>query len=136
MDGIKARAIDDHCAAIGCGCLRLDYSGTGQSSGDFADGTLDIWLDLNADYDAALRTLYQAILDSGGSVTPAVRAAYDAEASARERLPSDTKGLVIILGEIGRGGLNQAVIAIEEARSELDAALLLGVQPDEAPAAP
>jgi hypothetical protein len=99
--------------------------------------TLDVWLDLNADYDAALRTLYQAILDSGGRVTPAVRAAYDAEAAARERLPSDTKGLVIILGEIGRGGLNQAVIAIEEARGELDAALgVLGAGPDEAPVAP
>ena len=56
-------------------------------------------------------------------MTPDVRAAYDAEAAARERLPADTKGLVIILSEIGRGGLNQAVIAIEEARAELDAAL-------------
>jgi hypothetical protein len=99
--------------------------------------TLDVWLDLNAEYDAALRTLYQAILDSGGRVTPEVRAAYDAEAAARERLPSDTKGLVIILAEIGRGGLNQAVIGIEEARGELDAAIgLLGALPDEAPAAP
>ncbi len=98
--------------------------------------TLDRWLDLNADYDAALRHLYQAILDSGGVVTPDVRAAYDAEAAARERLPADTKGLVIILSEIGRGGLNQAVIGIEQARAELDAALLLGVLPGEAPAAP
>jgi hypothetical protein len=69
-------------------------------------------------------------------VTPDIRAAYDAEAAARERLPADTKGLVIILGEIARGGLNQAVIGIEEARSELDAALLLGGLPNEAPAAP
>ncbi len=98
--------------------------------------TLDRWLDLNADYDAALRHLYQAILDSGGVVTPDVRAAYDAEAAARERLPADTKGLVIILSEIGRGGLNQAVIGIEQARAELDAALLLGGLPGEAPAAP
>ena len=45
MAGIKARAIDDHCAAHGLGCLRLDYSGTGLSSGAFADGTLDRWLD-------------------------------------------------------------------------------------------
>ena len=45
MSGIKARAIDDHCAAAGLGCLRLDYSGTGLSPGDFADGTLDRWLD-------------------------------------------------------------------------------------------
>ena len=30
---------------------------------------------------------------------------------------------MIILAEIGRGGLNQAVIGIEEARGELDAAI-------------
>ena len=45
MAGIKARAIDGHCAARGLGCLRLDYSGTGLSPGAFADGTLDRWLD-------------------------------------------------------------------------------------------
>ena len=45
MAGIKAGAIDAHCAAHGLGCLRLDYSGTGLSSGRFAEGTLDRWLD-------------------------------------------------------------------------------------------
>lgn len=45
MAGIKARAIDDHCAHRGLGCLRLDYSGTGLSAGAFAEGTLDRWLD-------------------------------------------------------------------------------------------
>lgn len=45
MDGAKAVAIDQFCAARGLGCLRLDYSGTGSSAGEFADGTLDRWLD-------------------------------------------------------------------------------------------
>jgi pimeloyl-ACP methyl ester carboxylesterase len=45
MDGQKALAIDAFCAVKGLGCLRLDYSGTGNSPGDFADGTLDRWLD-------------------------------------------------------------------------------------------
>ncbi len=44
MAGAKAVAIDQFCAARGLGCLRLDYSGTGCSAGDFADGTLDRWL--------------------------------------------------------------------------------------------
>ena len=44
MAGIKATAIDQYCAGHGLGCLRLDYSGTGLSSGEFADGTLDRWL--------------------------------------------------------------------------------------------
>ncbi len=44
MEGAKALAIDQFCASRDLGCLRLDYSGTGGSSGDFADGTLDLWL--------------------------------------------------------------------------------------------
>ncbi|MEO7504369.1 MAG: alpha/beta fold hydrolase [Sphingomicrobium sp.] len=45
MEGAKAQAIDHFCASRGLGCLRLDYSGTGSSPGDFADGTLARWLD-------------------------------------------------------------------------------------------
>ena len=45
MEGTKAEAIDTFCASTGLGCLRLDYSGTGSSGGDFADGTLIRWLD-------------------------------------------------------------------------------------------
>jgi hypothetical protein len=86
-------------------------------------GTLTDWLDLNSEYDAALRHLYQSLVDSKGRVTDEVRAAFDAEGKARQRLPADSKGLVIILAEIGRGGLNQAVITIEQARGDLDAAL-------------
>jgi hypothetical protein len=85
--------------------------------------TLTQWLDLNAEYDVALRRLYQAVLDAKGKVTAEVRAAFDAEAAARKRLPANTKAVVIILAEIGRGGLNQAVIGIEEARGKLDAAI-------------
>jgi hypothetical protein len=98
--------------------------------------TLGQWLDLNAQYDAALRTLYQTIMDANGRVTPEVRAAFEAEAAARERLPADTRALVIILSEIARGGLNQAVIGIEQARGELEAALGLigGLPEDESPA--
>ncbi|MCL6741348.1 alpha/beta hydrolase [Sphingomonas sp. RB56-2] len=45
MEGAKAEAIDAFCATGGFGCLRLDYSGTGSSGGEFADGTLGRWLD-------------------------------------------------------------------------------------------
>ena len=45
MAGSKACAVFDHCAAIGRECLLLDYSGCGESDGDFADGTLSIWRD-------------------------------------------------------------------------------------------
>ena len=45
MEGIKAVEIDRFAAAAGLGYVRFDYSGTGSSGGDFADGTLDRWLD-------------------------------------------------------------------------------------------
>jgi pimeloyl-ACP methyl ester carboxylesterase len=44
MEGAKASAIDAFCATRGIGCLRLDYSGTGSSGGEFAHGTLTRWL--------------------------------------------------------------------------------------------
>ena len=45
MEGSKATAIDTFASAAGLAYLRLDYSGTGASGGDFAEGTLDRWLD-------------------------------------------------------------------------------------------
>lgn len=45
MEGAKAVAIDAFAAANGLGCLRFDYSGTGSSGGEFAEGTLALWLD-------------------------------------------------------------------------------------------
>lgn len=45
MEGTKAIALDAFAGELGCGCLRLDYSGTGSSPGDFAGGTLERWLE-------------------------------------------------------------------------------------------
>ena len=45
MAGSKATAIFEHCRTHGRECLLLDYSGCGESDGDFADGTLGIWRD-------------------------------------------------------------------------------------------
>ena len=45
MEGGKATAIDAYAADGGRGCLRFDYSGTGSSDGQFADGTLERWLE-------------------------------------------------------------------------------------------
>ena len=79
---------------------------------------LDQWLDRNAAYDRALRDLYTVIPKVGSRVTDAVRKAIAAEQAAKDRLPPDTRGLVVIMAEIGRGGMNGAVIAIEEARAQ------------------
>lgn len=97
---------------------------------------LDEWLDRDADYDVALRNLYRAISKVGRKVTAATQAAVKAEAAARARLPPDGRGLVIIMAEIGRGRMNGAVIAIEEARAKLTDALEAGTaRPSDAPEA-
>ena len=85
--------------------------------------TLDEWLERSARYDVALRALYQALVDGDGRVTQAVREAMTAERKAKDRLPPDTRGLVLIMAEIGRGGMNGAVVAIEQARGRLTEAL-------------
>jgi hypothetical protein len=85
--------------------------------------TLDEWLERSARYDVALRQLYAALVESDGRITDAVREAMTAEGRAKDRLPPDTRGLVVIMAEIGRGGMNGAVVAIEQARGQLTAAL-------------
>lgn len=87
---------------------------------------LDQWLDRNAAYDQALRDLYKVISKVGSRVTDAVRKAIAAEQAAKNQLPPDTRGLVVIMAEIGRGGMNGAVIAIEETRAKLIDAVAAG----------
>jgi hypothetical protein len=84
---------------------------------------LDEWLNRNRRYDMALRTLYAALLDSGGRANDAVRAAFAEEGAARAQLPPDTRGLVLIIAELGRAGLNDAVIEIERVKGGLFEAL-------------
>jgi hypothetical protein len=85
--------------------------------------TLIEWIRRNRNYEEALRALYQAVDESGGRQTATVREAIANERSARKELPPDARGLVVIMAEIGRGGLNGAVITIEEARGRLADAL-------------
>src|SRR5688572_20726470 len=43
MNGSKALALEAFCKAQGRRFLRFDYTGHGQSSGDFRDGTIGDW---------------------------------------------------------------------------------------------
>lgn len=45
MSGSKAQAVMDWAQANGRACLLLDYTGCGQSDGQFADGSLSQWRD-------------------------------------------------------------------------------------------
>ena len=44
MTGTKAAALDAHCRAAGRAFVRFDYSGHGESSGRFEEGTIGGWL--------------------------------------------------------------------------------------------
>jgi hypothetical protein len=85
--------------------------------------TLDAWLDRSAAYDKALRALYRALRTSGGSVNDSVREAARAEEAAKARLPPDTRALVLIMADIGRGGMTDSADAIEQAAADIDEAL-------------
>jgi pimeloyl-ACP methyl ester carboxylesterase len=45
MKGTKAEALDRWAAEAGRACLRFDYSGHGESGGEFRDGTIGRWLE-------------------------------------------------------------------------------------------
>lgn len=127
---------------------RLDASdaliATARGARDKLANTVDVatlteWVERNAAYDGALRDLYDALGRSKGKVNDEVRAAFAAEQAARDRLPPDTRGLVIILAEVARGGMNQAAISIEDARIQLEDALAaaeaLAAEPSASPGA-
>jgi hypothetical protein len=104
---------------------RLDQA---KSLRDILSNTIDVstltqWIDRNAEYDAALKRLYEATIAAKGRLTDDLKNAAIAERQAHALLPANTSGLVIILAEIARGGLNQAVIGIEQARARLQAAV-------------
>lgn len=84
---------------------------------------LNEWIRRNRAYDDALRTLYEESAASPDRATPELRAAIEAERVAREQLPRSTSNLSVIMAEIGRAGLNQAVVSIEETRGRLARAL-------------
>jgi hypothetical protein len=83
--------------------------------------TLDQWLDRSGDYDVALRALYDAV--RRGASTATIRGAMRKEQAAKDRLPPDTRSLVLIMADIAQGGINDAAIDIEQAKADLDDAL-------------
>ncbi len=89
-----------------------------------SDGTvLDEWIERNAAHDAALRALYAALEASGGIVTAEVQARMRDQEKALARLPPDRRTIVVIVAEVTRNGLTQAVVAIDDAHGRIDEAL-------------
>lgn len=84
---------------------------------------LDEWVERNGAYDLALKALYAALVTSKGKLTLAVQSARREERAAFDRLPPDRRTIIVIMAEVARGGLTQAVLAIEEASGRIDDAL-------------
>jgi hypothetical protein len=93
---------------------------------------LDEWIDRTGAYDVALKALYAALVKSKGALTVEVQSARRVERLAFDRLPPDRRTIIVIVSEVARGGLTQAVLAIEETHSRIDEAL--AEAPSQAPA--
>jgi hypothetical protein len=85
---------------------------------------LDEWIDRNTAYDKALQKLYAALVKSKGDPTTLdVQVARREEQIAFNNLPPDRRTIIVIVSEVARGGLTQAVLAIEDAHGRIDDAL-------------
>jgi hypothetical protein len=80
------------------------------------------WIDRNAAFDTAVRKVWTALIKSKGKINATVRTAFDELRKAQAELPPDNRAMVLIMSDVARGGLNQAVIAIEQARGRLSTA--------------
>ncbi len=87
---------------------------------------LSQWIDRNAAFDSAVRKIWTLLAKSKGKITTANRKAVETAfaefRTAQAALPPDSRALIVIMADVARGGLNQAVIGIEEARGRLSAA--------------
>jgi len=82
--------------------------------------TLTEWIDRNRAHDEALKGLYEAVM---GGKAAEIAAAADTYNQAKALLPPDTRALVVILGDIALGGVNQAAIAVETVRGTVGVAI-------------
>lgn len=86
---------------------------------------LDEWMQRNTAYDKALQALYAALVKSKGNPLAAeVQSAKREVDIAFAALPPDRRTILVIVSEVARGGLTQAVLAIEEAHGRIDEALV------------
>jgi hypothetical protein len=75
--------------------------------------TLTQWIDRSRAHDEALIGVYKAVM---GGKADEIAAAVAKQREAEAQLPPDTRALVVILGDIALGGVNQAAIAVEMVR--------------------
>jgi pimeloyl-ACP methyl ester carboxylesterase len=98
MRGTKAEALDRWAQARGRACTRFDYSGHGESGGNFADGTIGRWLeDSLAVFDAYCRDPQVLVGSSmGGWLALLLMRELMRRSAAGNTSPSSIVGLVLI----------------------------------------
>jgi hypothetical protein len=85
--------------------------------------TLEDLLSRTALHDAALRRLYQELIDSNGEMTDAAERAQADEEAARRLLPETTDTAVVVTSDLGGADATSALIRIEQARGDIEAAV-------------
>src|SRR5215210_7196630 len=94
MKGTKAEALDRWAAEHGRAMTRFDYSGHGESGGDFAQGTISRWLEESlAVFDAYCRGPQIVV---GSSMGAWVALLLTREVAQRSAAPASVAGLVLI----------------------------------------
>jgi len=98
MKGTKAAALAHWAEQAGRACIRFDYSGHGESGGNFSDGTIGRWLaDSLAVFDACCRGPQILIGSSmGGWLALLVVCALRARRQAGPAGPASVAGLVLV----------------------------------------
>jgi pimeloyl-ACP methyl ester carboxylesterase len=98
MGGTKAQALAAWAAQHNRACVRFDYAGHGESSGDFADCTIGTWLaDSLAVFEAVCRGPQVVVGSSmGGWIALLMLRELKARAGAGRPAPATVAGLVLI----------------------------------------
>ena len=98
MQGSKAQALDAWAGKAGRACLRFDYSGHGESSGDFADGSIGRWLEESIAVFTAFCRGPQVVVGSsmGGWLALLLSRELRRREAAKQPAPASLAGLVLI----------------------------------------
>jgi hypothetical protein len=127
---VKLGSTGQYAKALSTMAKAEDSLGLAATRRDALESTVDVtvlteWIDRNAAFDTAATNLYKLLAASPHKITPAIRTAFASLTAAKDNLPPDTRGLELILDDLARGGLNQAVIEIENSKGSLASAVAL-----------
>lgn len=96
MKGTKADALDQWAAAQGRACTRYDYSGHGESSGQFSDGTIGRWLEESLAVFTEFCRGPQIVIGSSMGGWLALLLARELRRRDPEKRGAEIKGMVLI----------------------------------------